>query len=365
MANLVKTPFGLHLSGRMISAHEAEQGIACNCVCPSCKSPLVANQGQIKAWHFSHHATSNCRHAGETAIHVMAKQIIADHCHIVLPTYTGLKQYKKKLEQVQLEELIKCPLGDIRPDVLCRAENDDLLIEIAVAHFANKEKINRICLIGIPTVEITIPRLNNGNEWDIKSLEYHVLESIEHKKWIYKPSTLPKIEIVNETTVYYNFSLMISKLGEDGHIRISEIITRPEGGYQVSTEWLGKFRFDYLIELDGNSLTLSVIAATIAKSLGGELEHEHNNWTIRSIKPGALLELIPSICLDNKVSVFLVNLRSERDIDNFSRDWGFSWKNAISEIDKRNTKEQDNEVITKLAKLQEILSTGKRNISTL
>ncbi|XGN15210.1 competence protein CoiA family protein [Klebsiella pneumoniae] len=33
---------------------EVSRGIDCNCICPACKTDLLAKQGEVKLWHFSH-----------------------------------------------------------------------------------------------------------------------------------------------------------------------------------------------------------------------------------------------------------------------------------------------------------------------
>lgn len=48
-------PFGLQReSGLFLDITEVSRGIDCNCICPACKTDLLAKQGEVKLWHFSH-----------------------------------------------------------------------------------------------------------------------------------------------------------------------------------------------------------------------------------------------------------------------------------------------------------------------
>ena len=48
-------PFGLHLkSNQVVDVGSVQNGIKCDCICPSCKTPLIARHGSIKEWHFAH-----------------------------------------------------------------------------------------------------------------------------------------------------------------------------------------------------------------------------------------------------------------------------------------------------------------------
>ena len=40
--------------GRLVTIDEVESGLACNCICDGCGSPMVARKGQEKAHHFGH-----------------------------------------------------------------------------------------------------------------------------------------------------------------------------------------------------------------------------------------------------------------------------------------------------------------------
>jgi len=68
----------------MVSPAEVQSGRACDCVCPGCRSPLQAKKGEQNVWHFAHDGSA-CATGAETAIHLMAKQILSAERNIRLP----------------------------------------------------------------------------------------------------------------------------------------------------------------------------------------------------------------------------------------------------------------------------------------
>lgn len=48
-------PFALREADqRFVGVGDVAAGLACGCICPSCKSRLIARKGAIKVWHFAH-----------------------------------------------------------------------------------------------------------------------------------------------------------------------------------------------------------------------------------------------------------------------------------------------------------------------
>ena len=53
-------PFGQRESdGVFVDVEDVDNGLACGCVCPSCKVKLSAKQGECNAWHFAHAPRDN------------------------------------------------------------------------------------------------------------------------------------------------------------------------------------------------------------------------------------------------------------------------------------------------------------------
>jgi len=77
--------FAIDESGRLVSADEAQRGLACGCKCQICGDALLAKQGNVRAWHFAHQSNADCAGAAETLLHLAAKQVILVACAIHVP----------------------------------------------------------------------------------------------------------------------------------------------------------------------------------------------------------------------------------------------------------------------------------------
>jgi len=85
MARTLKNPYGL-LGGNVVTADIVDRGLACGCTCPDCGERLIANHGTgIKQPYFSHESGAECEAAYETALHLLAKEVLAEERRILLP----------------------------------------------------------------------------------------------------------------------------------------------------------------------------------------------------------------------------------------------------------------------------------------
>ena len=71
--------------GRVVHVEAVTNGLDCGCSCPHCGSQLNAKKGNVRVHHFAHYNSIDCEHGAETAIHLMAKQIISDRKIVQLP----------------------------------------------------------------------------------------------------------------------------------------------------------------------------------------------------------------------------------------------------------------------------------------
>lgn len=218
-----KIPFGLK-NGILVDVSEVKSGLACGCVCPSCHRKLQANKGKIVAHYFSHNPSEDtdvCESAFETAIHLMAKQIISEEGYLLFPELsvketqadangdihkeTSLveKESIKRFDMVELEK----HLDDIRPDIIAYQGSIYFLIEIAVTNFSNNEKITRIRNKSMPAIEIDLSNVSYSiTKEELKQL---IVEKSDNKKWLSNPAAIPikqqlkvkldeKIRVINE-----------------------------------------------------------------------------------------------------------------------------------------------------------------------
>jgi hypothetical protein len=182
MSDYIRLPFGLRLdTGQMVGIDAVIRGLSCECVCPACKARLVAVKGEIVRHHFRHYAEDGaCSLARETALHLMAKQIVCERKSLVLP---------KAAYPVTLGDMISAQaevaIGDIRPDVLAQYIDEPVAIEVRVAHWVPREKLLKIHVMELAAIEIDL-----GPYRDMELTEELVAGAVLHRApraWLYPP----------------------------------------------------------------------------------------------------------------------------------------------------------------------------------
>lgn len=157
-ANLV---FGKRLDGSVAHISEVVRGLACECICPACGVPLVANKGSKKQHHFKHHVGDGCGYGPETNAHNFAKRLLERDNWITLPervaTVDGVTRVMRPKERHEFDEVIVEPrLGQVIPDLIALAKGNRLLIEVHVTHKCGDEKIARIRQMGLSAIEVDL-----------------------------------------------------------------------------------------------------------------------------------------------------------------------------------------------------------------
>lgn len=79
-------PFGLDTtSDQLVDVGSVKRGNACGCICPSCRTPLVARHGDEKEWHFAHRSQNvhsatrkECDYSFAVSIRMMIRQLSSD-----------------------------------------------------------------------------------------------------------------------------------------------------------------------------------------------------------------------------------------------------------------------------------------------
>jgi hypothetical protein len=196
-----RIPFGIK-NGRLVVVDTVEKGLACNCTCPCCDSPLQARKGGSNQHHFAHvpsEIANGCKGAAETATHLMAKQIIEEERCFLFPRLEVtecLSDVNKKShdhkEIIQYDALIEFDevelekhLGNIVPDVLVRQNDQLFIIEIAVTHVVSDAKKLKLKALGIPAVELCI----KGTDHTKTQLAEMIMGQLTNKQWLFHPKT--------------------------------------------------------------------------------------------------------------------------------------------------------------------------------
>jgi len=157
MTKNTKLPCGLSKDGTLVYIDEAKNGLACECICPGCKQPLVAkNNGKKNEHHFAHKSKDfNCEHGYQSALHYMAKD-----CFLEMEYFTfkkGSKIVRYKIDSVLLETKV----SEIIPDILVTCDGRPFIVEIFVTHAVDDEKKEKIKGLKISTVEINLSRFRH------------------------------------------------------------------------------------------------------------------------------------------------------------------------------------------------------------
>lgn len=156
---------------KLVHISEVLNGLKCGCLCPSCNGSLEAhNQGKIITHHFKHYNKSECVGALETSIHLAAKKLFLERKEVLTPDlYANVPEFYE--QKVLSQKLYKASnvfeeysLGDFKPDIFIEIDVQSkgtlykvpLIVEIAVTHFIDNDKLSKITNKGISAIEIDI-----------------------------------------------------------------------------------------------------------------------------------------------------------------------------------------------------------------
>lgn len=189
----------------LVHINDVANGLACGCVCPGCGDRMVAKQGAITIHHFAHEGGSDCAGGLETTLHLAAKALLSKERRLVLPEASAWveirdgngrsREVRGKIlsaESIIFDEVVEEKrLGSIIPDLICKAGERSILVEIAVTHFVDEIKREKIKALGLECIEIDLSGLAAGWNWHTlkKSIVDGVVVGKEHKRWIAHPKS--------------------------------------------------------------------------------------------------------------------------------------------------------------------------------
>lgn len=198
----IKLPYGLK-DGTLVHINDVqEKGLKCECYCSSCNAKLVARKGSQKVHHFAHYNAPECKHAVQTALHIAAKDIIAQQLKFTIPGYSKYIDEESFFDDVDIFVDIPDPIvffsekaltvtnvylekktNDFVPDIILEIGDKKLIVEIAVTHFIDKDKHQKILTHGISVIEIDLSSFKDNFELGL--LEELVITGTKYKKWIF------------------------------------------------------------------------------------------------------------------------------------------------------------------------------------
>lgn len=181
-------PFGKK-DGKLYSPDEVSKGLDCGCVCPECNAKLIACKGNIRKHHFRHQALgyANC---GQTAIHLMAKQMIAEEKRIVVPVPKRANYHIfDAFEEIKLEKAV-LDSGDyegIFPDIVGEYRGKKIFIEINICHKFDEQKKKKIRHTGISCLEINLSDSDDSESIPKYKIRKIIFKEHHRLKWIFNP----------------------------------------------------------------------------------------------------------------------------------------------------------------------------------
>lgn len=208
----LRVPFGRCGSdGRISEPLEVPLGKACGCVCPGCGKPLIARHcvGSSRIPHFAHQPGVDCSLGYVTALHEAAIQLILDRMELYVPACPPIHRvrdalgvvhsYTRTIAPAQLLRLSKAtkeqPIGNVIPDILAESEIGRLNIEVAVTHFVDLEKLEKLRQLNLATVELNLSKLDRVNFEILGNLLFSPNDRI---RWVYHPETARHVEQAQE-----------------------------------------------------------------------------------------------------------------------------------------------------------------------
>lgn len=200
MDDLAKIPFGFRVSDQhYVDVVDVPRGKLCGCICPSCKMPLQARQGNVNQWHFAHSSRGaskltekECDFSFWVSVLSMAKQIISKGGILKVPScpkYLGHDEiFITDEKEVQLPELEieKNPF-----DAYCCFGKYSIGI-----YFTTPERKSRATHTSdqsVGVLEISLFRalkafFDKDRSSDFKSVIKEMLFlDVNNKKWVYHP----------------------------------------------------------------------------------------------------------------------------------------------------------------------------------
>lgn len=203
----MKIPFGMLPSGQLVDISTVERGLKCGCLCPGCRSPLVARQGEINIHHFAHYAVPACQEGLEVAITMGLLQTLNEVKQIHLPplAFRGkfirdghLLGFDVVREEPELAEGLKPTLGIV-------AKGRDLGIVLQYDRLP-PSMVSKLVEAKQPALLINLASLirsykNQESELSLAILHDIVVNVHASKSWIYNSHLTPLIEAEQQAQI--------------------------------------------------------------------------------------------------------------------------------------------------------------------
>lgn len=280
--------FAIDKDGQVRSVDEVARGLACECQCPLCGEPVMARQGSIREWHFAHSSGAECAGAAESALHLAAKQVLVESQGMTLPEVRISRSVTLRDGRIGKGDAIRHEawidflrtdveqqLGALRPDVIADTGHSLLIIEIAVTHFVDEDKLRGLKVAGIPAVEIDLASMHR-DVWTWDNLREVVVDGSSRKSWLIFPEDK---ELVNEALQKAHDDASTQEIASTKHLGSPSKAPR-------SRYWIDQRMVDVIERPFGISVwspfdpVLNEHVKIIMHTLGGRWQPKFKNWLV-------------------------------------------------------------------------------------
>lgn len=243
-------PFGYKKeTDEYVDVDDVENGLACNCICPSCEMRLEARHGDEREHHFKHHvkAEKECDFSYWVAVRSMAKQILEQSTFFNVDIETFFAKLPWKNQIIQLDILaintrrknhgfdfeLHTSIGYV---FIYFVTPEDASAGRYRAHIYNKPKYFTSDLI----LEIDLTSLSLVRKNAKSRLEKLIFEELDSKTWISPEYSCELESICEEELILSPLSLVRNEiLAKDK--KIEEDIPNYKKSYVVHKELLDAF----------------------------------------------------------------------------------------------------------------------------
>ena len=176
---------------KIVHVSEVAKGLECGCICPACKSKLIAKKGNKVIHHFAHYNADECEHGYETALHLAAKEILFNAKKMVIPPLFLKFPYSRRseikivdaqtiiIDKVELEKIH----NDIIPDIVVYSCNSKFFVEIYVTNRVDEIKLEKIKKAKVSVLEIDLSKIDRDISHE--ELKKYLLKLCKEKYWLY------------------------------------------------------------------------------------------------------------------------------------------------------------------------------------
>ncbi|MCA8494019.1 competence protein CoiA family protein [Burkholderia arboris] len=187
-------PFALNPLGRLVAARDLPKHAEGPFLCAACRSPVILKQGEVMTWHFAHRPGPDCASGFETALHLLAKQILLEHRHLRVPALVCVDESSLDEDITVCNERtmrwdapgeVEKWMDGIRPDFVVDCGDHLLIVEVVVTHKPDDNKLAQLDRLAMPALAIDLSDV--ARDVTVDTLMHRILDTVVAKRWLVYP----------------------------------------------------------------------------------------------------------------------------------------------------------------------------------